>query len=150
MRPRRISALAGLLVFGLALLYGLVVVALLVHTPAGIEKWFRPKPRKPFSTVAWQASRFGDPDRYKMANDLVRSRRLVGRTEQAVRDLLGPESSQDQIGARTLIGYDLVPQRQFPARCFLLPSFLFLNTDTWLLEVELDHGTVTRVTIRFT
>ena len=150
MKLRRALASTGFILFGLTLLYGLTLMVLLIWTPPGIEEWCRPRARKPFSAVAWRSSRFGAPERYKMANDLVRSGRLLGKTGQEVKALLGQESSGDYLDTRAFIGYDLVSQRQFPAKCFLLPSFLFLNTDSWLLEVELEQGTVTRVKIRHT
>ena len=105
---------------------------------------------KPFSSAAWQSTRFGDADRFKMANDLVRSGRLLGMMQQDVEQLLGRGSSQDELGSRILIGYDLVPQKQFPAKCIILPKFLFWNTDTWLLEVEIAGGHVKRAWIRGT
>jgi hypothetical protein len=150
MRLRRILTTCGLICVGLVLLYGVVVLFLIVQTPVGIEEWFRPRPRKPFSKEAWQLTRFGDSDRYRMANDLVSSRRLLGKTEQEAREMLGKASSEDHLDASLLIGYDLVSQRQFPAKCCLLPSFLFLNSDTWLLEVEIKGGAVKGAKIRFT
>jgi hypothetical protein len=150
MKLTRMLAITGLVCLGLAVAYALIVLVLLVRTPVGMEEWFRPKARRPFSEAAWRATKFGDPDRYRMANDLVRSGRLLGKTAREVKELLGQQSSEDHLGTKTLIGYDLVSQRQFPAKCFLLPSFLFLNTDTWLLEVEAEHGKVKRVKIRFT
>ncbi len=85
-----------------------------------------------------------------MANDLVRSRQLFGKTEREVRSLLGAPHSEDRSGTRVLLGYDLVHQRQFPAKCFLLPSCLLINVDTWLLEIDLDKGRVRATRIRFT
>jgi len=85
-----------------------------------------------------------------MANDLVRSGRLLGMAQQEVEVLLGKRTTQDELGSRILLGYDLVPQRQFPAKCLILPRFLFWNTDTWLLEVEIGGGRVKQVRIRGT
>ena len=150
MIPKRIFAITGLISLALVFAYGLTIFVLLARTPVELEEWLRPRTRKPFSELAWRSTRFGDPDRYKMANDLVWSRRLLGKTEQQVKELLGQQSSEDHLNMRTLIGYDLVSQRQFPANCFCLPSFLFLNTDTWLLEIEVEHRTVKRVKIRST
>jgi hypothetical protein len=151
MRAKRHVLIGGLVLLGLALAYGLVLCCLIVRGPTPeMEEWFRPRPREPFSTAAWQASRFGDPARFKMANDLVRSGRLRGMTQEQLETLLGKETSRDELGSRVLVGYDLVPQKQFPAKCIILPRFLFWNTDTWLLEVEIGGGHVEQVRIRGT
>jgi hypothetical protein len=143
--------ISGLVLLGLASLYTLALCFLIVRGPtAEIEEWFRPRPRKPFVSAAWQSTQFGDADRFKMANDLVRSGRLLGVTQKDVEVLLGRANSQNNLGSRILIGYDLVPQRQFPAKCIILPNFLFWNTDTWLLEVEIVGGYVERAGIRGT
>ena len=151
MRVKRFLLIGGLTLFGLALAYSLILCLLIVRGPtAEMEELFRPRPREPFSRTAWQSTRFGDADRFRMANDLVRSGRLLGMTQQEVEGLLGKGSALDELGGRILLGYDLVPQRQFPAKCVVLPGFLFWNTDTWLLEVEISGGHVKQVRIRGT
>jgi hypothetical protein len=139
--------LAGL---GLILAYGLAVLVLAVHTPADFDQWFRPAPRIPFSKAQWDSSHFGDVQRYKLANGLVSSAMLIGKTEAEARDLLGEPSSEDRVNGEVLLGYDLIAQTRFPARCRFLPSFLFFNTDTWLLEVRCAEGRVQTVKIRST
>src|SRR6266853_4187302 len=138
MKRRRQLLIVSLTLGGLALLYVLTVLILIVRTPVEMENWFRPRPCEPFSKALWDSTRFGDPPRYKMANDLVRSGCLMGKSEREVRELLGQPSSEDRSGTEVRVGYDLIAQRRFPARCFLLPSFLFLNMDTWLLEIQCE------------
>jgi hypothetical protein len=132
------------------MLYILGVLLLLAWAPPELEVWFRPRSHKPFSEAAWHSTRSGEPDRYKMANDLLRSKLLLGKTEREVRNLLGSPTSQDPDGADMVIGYDLISQRRFPSGCALLPSSLFLNTDTWLLELQCERGRVIAVRIRST
>jgi hypothetical protein len=140
----------GVSAAAVALLYGVVILVLLVWSPPGFEAFFRPRASKPFSQTVWQTSRFGDRDRLTMANDLVKSQLLLGKTEEEVRTLLGKPSAEDSNGAAIFISYDLVPRRSFPASCALLPSFLFLNTDTWLLEIHCERGKVEETRIRST
>src|SRR5690242_18735713 len=130
--------------------YGATLAYLIVRTPPDMDERFRPKPREPFSAQKWGTTRFGDPLRYKMANDLVRSGKLLGMGEAEVRSLLGAPTSEDRVAGELWIGYDLASQRQFPAGCFLLPSWLFMNSDTWLLEVRLKDEKLRTVKIRFT
>ncbi len=150
MNPSRPALRLILVLFGLLLTYALTIVVLVIHPPAELGEWFRPRPRKPFSKLLWTATRFGDADRYKMANDLVHSKLLIGKTEGEVRALLGAPHSEDHIREEIWLGYDLVPQRSFPSRCFLLPGFLFMNSDTWLLEIRCEKGRARHVKVRFT
>lgn len=150
MHKKRLLICIGLGAIGISLFYAAAIVALTVRPPSHLEEWFRPKPCKPFSKTLWDSTRFGDPDRYKMANDLVRSGKILGMAEPEAHAMLGPTSSEDHIETEIWLGYDLVPQRQFPAKCWLLPSYLFFNTDTWLLEIRLERGKVKAARIRST
>lgn len=85
-----------------------------------------------------------------MANQLVRSRTLIGTSENDLRKLLGKPDWEYAVGSAMRLSYDLVPQRSFPARSAFLPTRLFLNTDTWALQVECKTGTVVMVKIRST
>jgi hypothetical protein len=140
----------GCLFGGLAIIYGFIVLALIVWAPPDLENWFRPRLGEPFSKALWDSTRFGDARRYRMADNLVRARHLIGKSEQDVRDLLGKPSSEDHHGMEILIGYNLVSQKDLPARCKFLPDFLFLNMETWLLEIQVEDGVVKAVRIRFT
>jgi len=51
-----------------------------------VEDHFRPKESVAFSKAACKKTQVRQPDRYEMANDLVRSRRLIGATAESVRD----------------------------------------------------------------
>lgn len=146
----RAVLLIGATIFGLLFAYCTLLAILVIWHPGQMDNWFRPQVSEQFVLATWNSSKFGDPHKYKMANSLVRSGRLKGMPEAEVRSLLGQPSSVDTIGGFTLIGYDLVPQRNFPARCCLLPKSLFMNTDTWLLEIQCQAGRVTATRIRST
>ncbi len=90
------------------------------------------------------------PERYMMANDLIASGKLLGTPEKDIRALLGEPASEDRIGSKLLLGFELVSQRQFPTKPWFLPNVLFLNTDTWLLEVTISEGKAVKATIRHT
>lgn len=143
----RTCAGAALLVLSL---YCITLGYFITRTPQDMDEQFRPKPREAFSAQKWRTTRFGDPIRYKMANDLVNSGKLLGMAASEVKSLLGTPTSEDYVSGELWIGYDLVSQKQFPAGCLLLPSFLFMNSDTWLLEVRVRGEKVTAVKIRFT
>jgi hypothetical protein len=81
MKLRQTLAITGLSVLGLGFVYAASVLVLMFWTPVRLEEWFRPRPCKAFSTLAWKSTRFGDPERYKMANELVRTGRLLGKSE---------------------------------------------------------------------
>lgn len=132
------------------MLYLIGIVVLVFWMPADLEVWFRPKQQMKFTTASWKRTDFGDANRYAMANSLVRTQELHGKTESEIRDLLGEPTSIDHVGSETWLGYDLVPRRAYPAKSVFLPSFLFYNTDTWLLEIRMDKGKVKVVRIRFT
>src|SRR5689334_181282 len=87
--------------------YGGTVGYLIVRSPPDMDERFRPKPRETFSAQKWKTTTFGDPLRYKMANDLVRSGKLLGMGESEVRSLLGAPSSEDHDAGELWIGYDL-------------------------------------------
>ena len=107
-----------------------------------MDERFRPRSHMPFSQDAWRRSHFGEPSRYKMANDLLDSRKLLGLSESAVRELLGKASSEYYNQGSHFLGYELIHQRAFPATCFPLPRSFFMNTDTWLLEIRFLNGRV--------
>jgi len=142
----------ALLVAGAAVvvLYLGWVVWVFQWTPEQLNDHFRPKESVAFSKAAWLKTKFGNLTRYEMANDLVRSRRLIGATAESVRDLLGPPLYEDSAEGSTCLHYDLVHQRAAPAKCLLLPRFLFWNIDTWALDVQCRDGRVTFVKIRET
>jgi hypothetical protein len=134
----------------LVLAYFLALVLLVLWCPPQMDEWFRPRSRKPFSEPAWRSTSFGDPDRYRLANDLVRSGLLLSRTQEEVRLLLGKPTLEGVVGSELRLGYELTPQRQFPAGCVLLPRSLFINADTWALELRFVNGRVTIARIRYT
>jgi hypothetical protein len=110
---------------------------------------FRPTPCQTFSKVEWEQTRFGDPERYKMANGIVSSGKLLGMDEEGVRSLLGDPMVEQTPRGRFLM-YELTPQRTFPSKSFLLPNSLFMNIDTWMLEIRCESGKVKGVRIRST
>lgn len=148
MKRSRIVLWLALLSLVVGVLYGVIVLLLMIVHPPGLENLCRPIVVQGFSRSLWASSSFGQRDRYGMANDLLRTGALLDKNEAAVTGLLGPPTSVDRSGPTLRLGYDLVPQKTFPARCTLLPSFLFWNTDTWLLEVVLNNGVVRTVRIR--
>jgi hypothetical protein len=85
-----------------------------------------------------------------MANDLLATRRLLGRSRAEIIALLGEPAWEEPRGTETTLNYELVAQRDFPAKCFLLPSFLFLNFEMWLLEIDCRNGRVRSAKIRRT
>ena len=122
--------------------YLLWVGFLILEHPPDMDERFRPTPRISFSEERWKQTRFGVPDRYKMANDLLCSRKLIGATPDQVRKLLGEPKYEEPVQGVILLNYDLIHQSVFPAKGFLLPRFLFMNTDTWLLEIRCTNGRV--------
>ena len=115
-----------------------------------MDDWFRPRSRKPFSSSEWANSAFGDIARYRMANDLVQSKRLVYASESDLRSLLGRPGIEETNGTVKRLCYDLTSQRVMPAKCLLIPYYLFFNTDTWELEVQCENGKVKKARIRST
>jgi hypothetical protein len=150
MNARKTLVGLGLGLAVLIVVYLGLLIVLIVWHPAEMDEWFRPRSCMAFSKMRWASTKFGDVDRYRMANDLVRSRLLLSLSEAEVRALLGEPTGVDQVGDVRWLGYELVHQRHFPAKCFLVPSFLFMNTDTWLLQVRCEKGRVKAVGIRFT
>ncbi len=143
---RVLVAVAVLLVGG----YGLLLLALVLAGPAEVDEWLRPRPRMRFSESEWKRTRFGDAERYKMANDLVSSKRLLRSAESEVIVFLGHPDWRQTVGPITFFNYELTHQSKFPSGCIILPSFLFFNTDTWLLEVQCVEGHVVKAGIRHT
>src|SRR5688572_25644816 len=124
--PRNTAMRTGLIVAmwcaaGGVLLYAVILFALLLYHPPEMENWFRPRGSRPFAESRWKATSFGDGARYWMANDLVESGRLIGKSKSEVKELLGLPTSEYAIGPVTSIEYELVTQRSFPAGFFLLP-----------------------------
>jgi hypothetical protein len=85
-----------------------------------------------------------------MANDLVESGKLVGASRQTVEALLGQPMYDWTSEGYTWMHYDLVHQSVFPAGSFFLPKFLFMNVDTWALDVGFKGEHVVKVEIRST
>ncbi len=139
------------LVGGLVLLYiAATLIIIPVYFPTQIEECCRPRERQSFRKEVWQKSAFGDLGRYRMANDIVASRRLVAMSERQIEELLGEPDRKWSRADRTMVAFELVAQRQRPASCALLPKHLFFNIETWALVIELKAGTVVRCTIRST
>lgn len=135
----------GLLLVSAA--YSLAVTYLLFVSPPELEARFRSKLSMPFDAQEWEQSSFGDIKRYALANGLVFSRKIIGKTEAEVRAMLGQTDSEYNDGNALFLGFELIAQKQMPAKSCLLPAVLFLNTDTWLLEVKLVNGQVVSVRI---
>ncbi len=118
-----------------------------------LEVYFRPRLSEPFRSELWRrASSSGDPElygkRYRMVDNLIRSKLLVGASESGVKERLGPPESSSQAGTTARLFYFLANQKQYPARSVLFPG-AFANLDRWMLEIELHNGTVTLVKVYF-
>lgn len=116
-------------------------------SPPEMDEWFHPRTWTEFSQANWRSST-RDVNRYRMANGLIRSKRLQSATRQDVVELLGPPTFEKFSDGRGQLDYELVSQRELPAKCLLLPSHLFVNTDTWKLEIRFDNGRVKTAKIR--
>lgn len=134
----------------LLLSYAVLVGLLEVSGPAWLEDFCRPRGATAFSSDEWAKTRSGNSARYRMANDVVRSGVLMGLSQQEVPRLLGEPDRTYPVDSSTALGYDLASQHEFPSGCVLLPSNLFFNTETWLLEVRCHSGRVVAVRIRHT
>lgn len=96
------------------------------------------------------ASKFGGPERFRMANYLVRKGILQGLTQQTVIDMLGlPDRvwTQDDV---VYLAFELCPQSAFPARSKVFPGFVFLNIDSWALEIVIQRSKVAQVRVKGT
>src|SRR2546430_2727702 len=131
-RIKKVSLAVSIIIGIVVMIYAGALLVLQFWVPVPMDDWFRPRQHKPFSKETWGSSGFGDSIRYEMANDLLRSRQLLGKTKDDLKALLGDPKWEQTVGSSTILGYDLVPQISYPARCPLLPSKVFFNIETWV------------------
>ncbi len=93
-----------------------------------------PTPGAPFDPVAWAEADYGSGDRLPMADELLRSRALIGKTRAEVVTLLGEPPTTSYFS-----DWDMVYLLD-PCRC------LFPVDDEWLV-VRLDNGRASEVRI---
>lgn len=110
------------------------VVTFLIGIPR-ITSWCRPKDKLPFKSEIWLESQIGT-NRFMLANDLVANERLKNISRQEVDEILGTPKGYDKISGDS-IAYHLCNQEIMPARNFLF-SYLFANTEMWVLVIEFD------------
>lgn len=133
---------------GLILSYLACLGVLMATCPPEMDEWFHPRIWVEFSQEKWRSASLSDRDRYRMANGLIRSKRLHFTTRREVIDLLGPPTFEKFADGRGRLAYELASQRELPAKCVLLPSHLFMNTDSWELEIRFENDRVESVRIR--
>jgi hypothetical protein len=140
-RKHKLNLGLSVLLAVVAVCYCGLFVAGLVRAP-WLEEMFRPRAQSKFTQEAWRATHFGDRGRYEMANDLLRSDTLVGKTRAEIEGMLGMSDRWWQKGGNTNLFYDLGRQQEFPARCIILPSRFFWNLETWVLDIEFENNKV--------
>lgn len=122
----------------------------LTYSNSHLDEWFRPKDRARFVQAEWAKSRFGQTVRYAMANDLVSSGALTGVDEGKVLRLLGSPDRRYRGAIGQVLTWDLVSQDALPAGSWFLPKRLFMNVDSWALDVEFLNGRTRSARIRST
>jgi hypothetical protein len=70
----------------------LLLIAILLGCSRDVDSW----PNTKFDSVEWHASR--EESRYVFVRDLIDRRLLIGKSEAAVRELLGPPTTVDRTG----------------------------------------------------
>jgi len=137
------------IVFGLLVLIATVLILreilLFVKpmAPKSLERLFRSREREGFAADVWQFSSLEKIRRYKMANDLVNSKQLLGLSSDAMYKLLGQPTFIETNDVAMYYEYALAPQKMIPSRSLFLPDQYFLNIENWILRVELRNGRVT-------
>ena len=144
---RWIFWIVGLASTALVICYAIFWVAGLMGAP-WLEQCFRPRARTKFTAEGWHSSRFGEPVRYEMANDLLHSGKLKGMKTDEIATLLGPADRWARRDSQTNLLFDLCRQKDLPARSTIFPARFFWNIESWVLEIECDQGRAKSVKIR--
>ena len=125
-------------------------IANIVVTPkligvSALESFFRPRLREAFDSARWRAASLESGQRYAMAGELLKSRRLAGARTNDIAAVLGPPDGTSQNPAKEWLYY-LAPQKLFPSRSILFPA-VFWNMDAWTLVIVIENGAATNMRI---
>jgi hypothetical protein len=134
----------SLLISGLFLI-NFVISPFLVGIPK-LTEICRPRITSEFTAEKWKRATADAAARYAMANSLVASRALVLASEARVYELLGTPKHRSSSGDLLILDYELAPQEQFPASCWLYPKF-FPNIEMWVLRISLSNGVVNHFSV---
>lgn len=122
------------------------VVSLLVIGIPTLEVAMRPGVSVRFDSESWKSAAYDSGCRYPMAQELVASNRLLGKTTERVLVELGPPDRRWKQEASDILIYALAPQQKYPASSWLYPR-MFPNIGSWELWIEVTNGVVARCKI---
>lgn len=143
---RRFSKSLLWIVVGCCILYVLLPLGI---TFPRLASACRPRVASPFYSDRWKAATFESGVRFPMANELIRTKALLGLSEGRLMEMLGEPHyrtvGQGQHGS-VLYVYELAGQSQYPAVCWLYP-WVCPNISSWALVIECRNGVVVKVWI---
>lgn len=113
-----------------------------------LESFFRPKGESHFEATKWkQKEKSSWGERYKMVDDLLKTRLRLGLSQREVEDLLGkPDIAAPREDREMELHYNLASQKDYPARSVLFPGRL-QNLELWILLLRFRDGRLHSVNV---